>query len=324
MRLPALIALLCLASHAAAQEPSAPTPDAAAASAPSERVDALSRNVQYRNALQREIPTDEQRQLDFNGESVFGLFLPAARPQPLGGVLLIAGSGEHADWPELIGPARRQLSDAGWHTLALTLPDAPDGPTIISPPIADPDNQPPGEAPPAADPALLAGSEPADAPPEPPVSLDYGTAAGGLINAALQVLKAEGAEQITLVARRDAGYWALLATDSTPDDQPPQAMVLYEVRQPAAAERPSLGSLMEGWDKPMLEMLDSSSALGQAHAAAHLRIARRAGHSRYRQLDLAPIQRSAVAQEMIAKRLQGWLEANYRPARATPEASEAP
>ena len=101
--------------------------------------------------------------------------------------------------------------------------------------------------------------------------------AGGLINAALQVLKAEGAEQITLVARRDAGYWALLATDSTPDDQPPQAMVLYEVRQPAAAERPSLCSLMEGWDMPMLEMLDSSSALGQAHAAAHLRIARRPG-----------------------------------------------
>ena len=325
MRLPALIALLCLASHAAAQEPP-PTPDAGSAAAPSERADALSRSVQYRNALQRETPTDEQRQLEFNGESLFGLFLPAARPEPLGGVLLIAGSGEHADWPELIGPARRQLSDAGWHTLSLTLPDAPDGPTIFSPPIADPDNQPPGEPEPGADPALLAGSEPADAPAEPPISLDYGTAAGGLINAALQVLKAEGAEQITLIARRDAGYWALLATDSTPDDQPPQAMVLYEVRQPAAAERPSLGSLLEGWDKPLLEMLDRDSPLGQAQAAAHLRIARRAGHNGYRQLDLAPIQRSAVAQEMIGKRLQGWLEANYRPAhpQTEAEASEAP
>ncbi|WVM89804.1 DUF3530 family protein [Halopseudomonas pachastrellae] len=103
-------------------------------------------------------------------------------------------------------------------------------------------------------------------------------------------------------------------------------MVLYEVRQPAAAERPSLGSLLEGWDKPLLEMLDRDSPLGQAQAAAHLRIARRAGHNGYRQLDLAPIQRSAVAQEMIGKRLQGWLEANYRPAQTQTEAeaSEAP
>ena len=74
------------------------------------------------------------------------------------------------------------------------------------------------------------------------------------------------------------------------------------------------------------EMLDRDSPLGQAQAAAHLRIARRAGHNGYRQLDLAPIQRSAVAQEMIGKRLQGWLEANYRPAhpQTEAEASEAP
>ncbi|MGI3129472.1 DUF3530 family protein [Halopseudomonas pachastrellae] len=320
MRLPALIALLCLVNHAVAQEPE---PDAGAISAPSERVDALSRSALYRDVLQRETPTEEQRQLEFNSESLFGLFLPAARPEPLGGVLLIAGAGEHADWPELIGPARRQLSDAGWHTLAITLPDAPDGPTIISPPIADPANQPPAEAEPGADPAMLAGSEPADDP-APAVSLDYGTAAGGLITAALQVLQAEGAEQISLVARRDAGYWALLATDSTPPEQPPQAMVLFEARQPAAAERPSLSSLLEGWDKPMLEMLDRDSPLGQAQAAEHLRVARRAGHNAYRQLDLAPIQRSAVAQEMIGKRLQGWLEANYRPAQPTPEAGETP
>ncbi|WVM91186.1 hypothetical protein ULG90_13360 [Halopseudomonas pachastrellae] len=51
MRLPALIALLCLANHAAAQEPE---PDAGAISAPSERVDALSRSALYRDVLQRE------------------------------------------------------------------------------------------------------------------------------------------------------------------------------------------------------------------------------------------------------------------------------
>ncbi|WP_341708578.1 DUF3530 family protein [Halopseudomonas sp.] len=311
MRAPTVIALLCLCSIAHAQEPAAPAADAGA----TERASAVSRDIQYQQALKREAPTTEQRQLAFAGESQLGLFLPAARPEPLGGILLIAGPGEHANWPELIGPARTSLSDAGWHTLAISLPDAPPAPMIdVAPEPAEPtaaSEAPTPEIVPEDE--LLAASDQIDALPEAPPEARYSERAAALIRAGWQVLEGEGAQQVHIIARDESAYWALVAASTSAKDQPPATLILQQVRQPSSSPEPSLDSLLENNERPLLEMLNLEITPDRQLAASHLRIARRTGNQGYQQMDLAPMARSALADDMLDKRLRGWLTRHYQP-----------
>lgn len=310
MRAPTFIALLCLAGITHAQEPAAATTEAAAV----ERASAVSRDIQYQQALKREAPTTEQRQLEFAGESQLGLFLPAARPEPLGGVLLIAGPGEHANWPELIGPARTSLSDAGWHTLAISLPDAPTAPQIdIAPEPTEPaaaSDAPIPEIVPEAE--LLAASDEIDVAPEAPPEARYSERATALIRAGWQVLEGEGAHQVHIIARDESAYWALLAASSSTKGQPPATLILHQARQPSSSPDPSLESLFENTERPLLDLLNLEVTADRQLAASHLRIARRTGNQSYQQVDLAPISRSAFADDMLDKRLRGWLTRHYQ------------
>lgn len=76
-------------------------------------------------ALQRQVPVHQQLRLDGGNDAFLGLWQPANQAQAKGLVIILPGEGETADWPRAIGPLRRQLPDAGWSTLSLTLPDAP-------------------------------------------------------------------------------------------------------------------------------------------------------------------------------------------------------
>ncbi|WP_197483069.1 DUF3530 family protein, partial [Oleiphilus sp. HI0128] len=55
---------------------------------------------------------------------VLALQRPSQKPQQHGAVLLVPGIGQHADWPQVIRPVRSGLPEAGWYTLALSLPGA--------------------------------------------------------------------------------------------------------------------------------------------------------------------------------------------------------
>lgn len=311
MRAPILIALLCLAGIAQAQEPATPPPEATAP----ERSHALSRDLQYQQTLKRETPISEQRQLEFAGESRLGLFLPAARPEPLGGILLIAGAGEHANWPELIAPARISLSDAGWHTLAISLPEAPREPVVDLPPEPVESAAPSEEATPEIVPAdaMLAASDQVDAAPEPPPEARYSERVTALIRAGLQVLEGEGAHQVHLIARSESAYWALLTASTGAADQPPATLMLYQTRQPASAPAPTLDSLLKTNTRPLLDMLNLEITPDRLMAGEHLRIARRKGQQTYQQMDLAPLERSAFAADMLDKHLRTWLTSHYQP-----------
>ncbi len=313
MRALLLLIALSLPLCSQAQTPEtvdAPANDAAAAER-GERTESPTRNALYQQALERKLPTEEQRQLDFHGESQLGLYLPAARPKALGGVLLIAGPGEHADWPELIGPARRRLSDAGWNTLSISLPEAPLSPSTAEPEVpataADTEGSDEQENP------LLAADNQPDQPPVPSTatadsSADYAKRCMQLIQAAWQVLAAENNEHITLITRADAGYWALRAASPPASQQPPHAVILFKPRDPLIEGQPSLNLLLEKWDKPLLELLAAGSPQGAIQAREHQRIAQRTGHSLYQQWDIDYLRDSVLADDMLQKRLQGWLE----------------
>jgi len=251
----------------------AQTPEAFGAAETTLARPALSpRSTVQEQALQRQIPTTQQRQLG-EGESAFlGLFLPAARPDPLGSVLVVADVGEHANWPELIEPARASLSEAGWNTLAIGLPEPP--PAHIG--AAGDDH--------TARRSLL----------EQRIAerLELGVA----------LLDETGAAPVAVIARGQASYWVLQHADALPTVS---ALVAYQPR-PAGPEQP-LGPLLESWDKPLLDIA-TKGALGRSDAARERQlIAQRTDHQHYRQILVSNPGNTPQTQQMLIKRIEGWL-----------------
>ena len=58
-------------------------------------------------------------------ESFNGLYLPDISGEPQGGVLLLHNHGQHGHWPSLVGPLREYLTQYGWSTFSIELPDPP-------------------------------------------------------------------------------------------------------------------------------------------------------------------------------------------------------
>ena len=118
--LPALCLSLLFTAVFSAQAADAPAP---AAEKPVERLPLPERSREEASALERQIPREEQQQLQAGSDSFLALWKPANSAEAEGVVIIVPGAGENADWPQAIAPLRRKLPDAGWGTLSLSLPD---------------------------------------------------------------------------------------------------------------------------------------------------------------------------------------------------------
>ena len=226
-------------------------------------------------ALEQNVPSAQHRRLGEGTDSFLGLFLPAASPAPQGAVLLIGDQGEHANWPELISPARQQLSEAGWHTLSIALPDALslrlDLEKATSEGLAD-----------ARASQII-----------------------GRIALALDSLRTEnGAGQITLLGRGSGAYWVLHAAAERDDVK---ALILYQPRMPTQASE-SLEALVMNWEKPLLEVLLKGRETSSGDYQARALNAKRLGHQQYRQLTVHDPAGRPQNQRMLIKRINGWLD----------------
>lgn len=260
---------------AGAQEGDAQLPAPTESSETDTPVTAPSRGKVQEQSLERLLPATQQRRLDIGEQAFLGLFLPGARPKPLGGIILIAGQDEHADWPILIGPARRQLSAEGWHTLAISLPER--SPTEYE----------------LDDTQRMIREQ------------NYQEQALARIQAARQVLNAEGGDAqlpIVLIGRREGAFWALTAA-ATEGSQPTAALVLQELPQTSTGETGSI-ALLEQWTGPTYDILMSPAE----HAEARKLQAQRLGHEHYRQLIWPQSGNSELKQQMLIKRAGGWLK----------------
>jgi hypothetical protein len=270
MRPTLLLLGLGLALGALAQEPEDPPADTIDPAPP-----AAASTLPPDAALERHFPALQQRRLGEGADAFLSLWLPAAQPEPRGALLLIGDHGEHADWPDLIGPARRQLSEAGWHTLAMALP--------AEPPITF-----------GLDEEALAER-----------SARHHKELTGRLQLALEALRTEGDAQIptVIIARGRASYWALTAAM---DDSLIAGVVLFQPRSPVAAE-PSLDQLVEQWDRPLLEL--TSATLATQHGQQQRALdARRLGKPTHRQWQVAELRAAPENQRVLIRRLQGWLE----------------
>jgi hypothetical protein len=118
--LPALCLSLLFTSAFSVQAADAPAP---AAEKPVERQPLPERSQEEANALERQLPQQEQQQLQAGSDSFLALWKPANSAEPQGVVIIVPGAGESADWPQAIAPLRSKLPDADWGTLSLSLPD---------------------------------------------------------------------------------------------------------------------------------------------------------------------------------------------------------
>lgn len=193
------LSLLLLAAPAYAEE-EAPVATPEAPAAPTEEVRAAlpERSEVDAQALERQLEQKEQQQLKAGEQSFLALWLPANVGEPSGAVILVPGDDGNADEAQGVGPLRRKLPNAGWHSLSLSLPD------------------PSGDAPPARSTEIAA--EPA------PVSVDTAEASA-------EEKPAETATEPAPSAEPQAA-----SEEATPAEPAPAAPSLEE-QQKAHAER---------------------------------------------------------------------------------------
>lgn len=283
-----------------------------------ERAPLEERSREEARGLERQLPQRAQLQLKAGAEPVLALWQPANVGTPKGLVILLPGDDETADWPEAIGPLRRRLPNAGWSTLALTLPDPSGDPPPPRPAKAEEATK----AEPAVSPEKAeeegpsnteqAGSaEPSTDPAPPPLSRDaiqktQTERVFARIEAALTFAREQQPKSIVLLGHGTGAYWAtqFLATQ---EPQDVRNLLLVAAELPAGYEPPLEESL------PALKLAtgdfyykdqpaDRDAALRRLHAS------KRQKHPAYIQIAMKGLPADpATEQEQLIRRIRGWL-----------------
>lgn len=331
LRAGALLLLVLAAAVQAEEAPSAPesAPPAQTALAP-----APTRSAEQQQALERELPAEQQKQLRAGDESFLALLRPSIPAKARGMLILVPGDGESADWPNVVAPLRNDLSNYGWDTLSLSLPDPYDPLAALrrtSAP-ADSDAQASTEqtsppvtggsgAPPTPQTQAAAGSgEPAQAATAPvdPEALANAHAERVLarVAAGIDFALQQGVKPIILVGHGTGAYWAArYLAEKEPSEV--RQLVLIDGSEPQGMP-PRLVATMGKKDLQIADLVrhpESAAAVNRKDRASQK------ANKNYRQIEL-PVHFGdrADEQQQIMRRLRGWLD--HLP--AAPAASESP
>ena len=274
------------------------------------------RSADAASALSRHLPSQEQQVLQAGDESFLALWLPANTAEAHGVVVLVAGAGESADWPRVLGPLRRKLPDAGWHSLTLSLPDPQDALPLASgvkaaataaaaPVPVDTDAADADEPVPATDAAQADPSPQADQPLEAP-SERHARRIKQRITAALELARQQQAKHIVLLGHGSGGYWS---TRYLSEEQPAdvRSLLLVDVK-PAAAASPGLDELQASLKLATGDFYYKDRQLERNAAARRAQASKRQEHPAYTQVALKALPGNPeIEQEQLYRRLRGWL-----------------
>lgn len=328
--LPALCLLLlpCALPLLAEQSAPAPTPPSAqpAAETAAERQPLAERSATEAAALAQQLPAQEQQQLQAGAESFLALWQPANVGEPSGLVILLPGAGESADWPQAIGPLRRKLPDAGWHSLSLSLPDPQDDmpPRPAQTPAAAENAAVPPAAPAAGDtpatPAVAGGAETSSAEtnnaasaaaPTPPASPEEQRKAHAervlaRIQAAVEFAQHQQTQSIVLLGHGSGAYWA---ARYLAERQPPaiQNLVLVAAAVPPGLT-PPLEELVASLKLATGDFYYKDQAADRTAALKRQQAGKRQKHPAYIQVAMKALPGNPTAeQEQLYRRIRGWL-----------------
>jgi hypothetical protein len=321
MRLHSLALLgFCLlsCSVAWAEEPTENAPaDSADAPAASERPLLPERSVSEAQTLEQRLDKREQQMLQAGAESFLALWLPANVGEPHGAVILLPGDVENADGAAAIGPLRRKLPDAGWHSLSLTLPD-PDGDplplrtaaTATAAPQSDTtttESAPAAESPPDA--TVDEAAQPADSGAISPEQrrLAHAERVMARIDAAIAFANQQQAKAIVLLGHGSGAYWAArYLNERQPDNVKNLLMVAAEL---PAGFAPPLDELVAQLPTATGDFFYKDQANERKAALERLQASKRAKLPNYTQVAMKALPGNLdVQHEQLYRRLRGWLQ----------------
>lgn len=326
-----LCCLLPLAAAASEDKPAAAaaeTPPAApAAEAP--RPGVSERSQAEANGLQALLPEHQQQTLQAGEESFLALWLPANAPQAEGVVIIVPGAGESADWPQAVGPLRRKLPDAGWQTLALSLPDPLDDLPAVRP--AEPaasaekkdeksgkDDKAAAEG--ANSPEPQAASAPAsEAPPPADPAIErrkaYADRVMARIQAALDHALQNKPKRIVLLGHGTGAYWA---SRYLAEREPAEIhdLLLVAAQMPEAF-RPPLEDMVPRLAVATGDFYYKDREGDRQAARLRLQASKRETGKTYVQVGMQALPGDpSSAQEQLYRRVRGWLALAVKPAAA--------
>ncbi|MDF3935485.1 alpha/beta hydrolase family protein [Pseudomonas citronellolis] len=334
---------LCLALSLAplapllAEETPASPPGPAVAPATPARPDLEERSQDESKSLQQRLPEKQQQTLQAGDESFLALWLPANAPQAEGVVIIVPGDGENPDWPVAVGPLRRKLPDAGWQTLALSLPDPQDSqplPRKESPDKAAADSDAgasskdvkgqAGAATPTPESTAEAGSaEPAqasgEAPPAPDPAIErrkaYADRVMARIQAGLDFALQDKPKSVILVGHGTGAYWAArYLAEREPGDIHNLLLVGAELPRDF---RPALEDMVPRLPLAVGDFYYRDRRDDRDAAKARLQASKRETGKTYVQIAMnaLPADR-ATEQDQLYRRIRGWLSLHLKAAQA--------
>ncbi|TLX72705.1 DUF3530 family protein [Pseudomonas nicosulfuronedens] len=309
------------------------------AAAPVVRPAVSERSQDEANGLVRQLPESERQELKAGDETFLSLWLPANTADASGAVILIPGDGESADWPVAIGPLRRKLPDAGWQTLAITLPDpqstAPTPRPKESPDKASADTDATaadsaskpevkgseGSATPTPESTAETGSaEPAQAsaeappPPNDPVELRKVHAERVLarIQAAVELAQQHNPKTIVLLGHGTGAYWATrYLGERTPADIKNLLLVAPEMPRDF---KPSLDETVPLLNLATGDFYYKDKAPDVAAAKLRLQASKRQKAPNYVQIGMNALPADlGTEQDQLYRRIRGWLSMHLEP-----------
>lgn len=315
---PALFLSLVLpcALPATAADP-VPAKDAAA-EAPVERAPLLSRSQEDEIALERQLPREDQQQLQAGDESFLALWKPANSEEPQGAVIIVPGDDESPDWPDAVGPLRRKFPDVGWSSLSITLPDAQDNTLTAREPEAaaadanaeKPKEKPKDAAEKAPDPAAEAEAQAAAATAKAAADEERNKAQAerifARIESAISFAQQNKARSIVLLGHSSGAYWAarFLNERTSPAVQ---KLVMVAAREPTNAA-PSLLEMVPALKIKTADFIYKNPV--DLAARSRLQASKRTKGPGFTQIGLINIiGNENTEQEQMFRRIRGWIEA---------------
>lgn len=301
--------LLSLALPALAQEPettSADTPAAAATEAPRQPLD--ERSADSAEALERQLPKNEQQMLPAGDEQFLALWKPANAAEAKGVVILVPGADESADWPQAIKPLRLKLPDVEWSTLSLSLPDSKAAPLpeAVLPrtpePVTVDTATEPAEGAPSESPAATAEAAAATTPAVDPAERIFAR-----IQAGIAYAEQQDAKNVVLLGHGDGAYWAALYLRERKPEAIQQLVVVAP--QLPAGQTPALEELIPGLKLATGDFFYKDLPADRGSAVRRKQASKRLAHDSYTQIALKALPGNPEAeQEQLYRRVRGWLE----------------
>ena len=344
------VVLLCTGLYCASSLAADQADDPITASAPTisnassiQRGAILGRNVLAAQAIQLSADAKQLIDLSTPVEHFSALFLPANVAQPRGMVILLPGADESFDWPVVIGPLRKKLPDAGWHTLSLNLPELPlpsltnnkvlagitaeqipvqapelidapediepmDDAELIEPEAEIEDEDPLVELATTAPPLDAEDDDVTPEPIQPKVIIipEYPQRISNFLDAALDYAQTLAVEEVVLIGHHEGAHWVLNYQNQHVARLPIRS-VLISPRNSELLET-SYEALIEASHQPIADFYYKHNAIANAAAQQRLAASRRANRQDYKQISLTTATGvRALEQESLFRRVKGWL-----------------